>query len=174
LLLRKTFEKYVTLVTLHKILQVSLSIRIFAKSMNIKRNSRSKPWLAKKQGRNRRSLNEGRLIRPFEGVASNGFYKTPQWRATRESVLNRDGICQWCLHLGQVNQATEADHVIPLNRCDNEGISKYDQSNIVGSCRSCNARRASYEANGVRFESFEDCVKYMRKKIYGYEKGSDQ
>ena len=138
--------------------------------MNLRRTSRKKPWIAKKQGRNRRDLDSGRLVRPFEGVASNGFYKTPQWRATREAVLHRDGICQWCLHLGHVTPATEADHVIPLNRCDNG----YDQTNIVGSCRSCNARRASYEANGVRFDSFEDCVKYMRKKLYGNEDSGKQ
>jgi hypothetical protein len=142
--------------------------------MELKRKSRRKPWLAKKQGRNRRKLDGGSLVRPFEGVASNGFYKTSQWRSTREAVLNRDGICQWCLHLGKVTEANEADHVIPLNRCDNKGISGYDQSNIVGSCRSCNARRASYEANGVRFEDFDSCVKYMRKKLYGNEEGSDK
>lgn len=142
--------------------------------MELKRKSRPKPWLAKKQGRNRRDLDSGRLVRPFEGVESNGFYKTPQWRATREAVLNRDAICQWCLHLGRVTEATEADHVIPLNRCQHEGVSEYDKTNIVGSCRSCNARRASYEANGVRFESFDDCVNYMRKKLYGSEKSPDQ
>lgn len=140
--------------------------------MDLKRNSRPKPWISKKRGRNRRSLESGILVRPFEGVASNGFYKTSQWRATRESVLSRDAICQWCLHLGQLNPATDADHVVPLNRCENENISGYDQTNIVGSCRSCNSRRASYEANGVRFNSFEDCVDYMRKKLYGNEEGT--
>lgn len=142
--------------------------------MDLKRKARTKPWLAKKQGRNRRKLESGSLVRPFEGVASNGFYKTSQWRSTREAVLNRDAICQWCLHLGKVTEASDADHVIPLNRCDGEGVSGYDQSNIVGSCRSCNARRASYEANGVRFEDFDHCVKYMRKKLYGNEEGSSE
>tara|TARA_R110001632_G_scaffold106631_1_gene216142 strand:+ start:232 stop:657 length:426 start_codon:yes stop_codon:yes gene_type:complete len=140
--------------------------------MDLKRNSRPKPWISKKRGRNRRGLESGILVRPFEGVASNGFYKTSQWRATREAVLSRDAICQWCLHLGQLNPATDADHVVPLNRCENEGVSGYDQTNIVGSCRSCNSRRASYEANGVRFKSFEECVDYMRKKLYGNEKGT--
>ena len=110
--------------------------------MDLKRNSRPKPWISKKRGRNRRGLESGILIRPFEGVASNGFYKTSQWRATREAVLSRDAICQWCLHLGQLNPATDADHVVPLNRCENEGVSGYDQTNIVGSCRSCISRRA--------------------------------
>jgi 5-methylcytosine-specific restriction endonuclease McrA len=138
--------------------------------MDIKRRARRKPWIAKKQGRNRRRSDTGELVRPFEGVEDNSFYKTEMWRATRLAVLSRDGVCQWCLHLARITEATEADHVVPVRRCDEEGISPYDKTNIVGSCRSCNARRAAYEAKGVRLNTFDDWVEYLRRKLKNQNK----
>jgi 5-methylcytosine-specific restriction endonuclease McrA len=61
--------------------------------------------------------------------------------------------------------ASEADHIIPLDRCAEHGVSPYDQTNIVGSCRSCNSRRASYEAKGVFYDNFDDWVTFLRKKL---------
>ena len=134
--------------------------------MNLRRRGRSKPWMAKKSGRNTRNLKTGELIKPFSGSGvSSSFYQSPEWRATSKAVLDRDGVCQWCLHLGRVTVATQADHVVPVHRCQEEGINPYDKTNIVGSCRSCNSKRAAYEARGVRFTSFDHCVNYMKKKI---------
>lgn len=133
--------------------------------MNIRRKARPKPWMAKKQGRNRRNAETHELIKPFANNVSSTFYKSSQWKATRESVLNRDPTCVWCLHLARMTPATEADHVIPVHRCDYEGVSPYDQSNIVGSCRSCNARRASYDAKGVHYTTIEGWVDFLRRKL---------
>lgn len=138
--------------------------------MDIKRKSRPKPWMAKKAGRNRRKATTGELVKPFTGVGDNSFYKTDMWRATRQAVLHRDGVCQWCLHLARVSEATEADHVIPVRRCEQEGVSPYDQTNIVGSCRSCNSRRAAYEAKGIAFNTFDQWVDYLREKLKNQNK----
>jgi len=123
---------------------------------NLRRKARSKPWIAKKKGRNVRKKDTGELIKPYANKThSSGtlnVYKSAQWRATREAVLNRDGVCQWCLHLARM---TPAEH----------GVSPYDQTNIVGSCRSCNTRRASYEAKGVFYDNFDDWVTFLRKKL---------
>lgn len=133
--------------------------------MNLRRRSRPKPWLAKKKGRNTRNLKTGELVKPFQGSGvSSSFYQSPQWKATSYAVLERDAVCQWCLRLGRIREATQADHVVPVHRCLSEGINEYDKTNIVGSCASCNAKRAAYEARGVIFKDFDDCVKYMQKK----------
>lgn len=135
---------------------------------NLRRKSRPKPWLAKKQGRNRRKMDTDELVKPFHnkthtsGIST--IYKTAEWKATREAVLYRDAVCQWCLHLARITEATEADHIIPLARCADHDISPYDQTNIVGSCRPCNTRRASYEAKGVFYETFDEWVAYLRRK----------
>lgn len=134
--------------------------------MRIKTKERSKPWIAKKQGRNTRNKATGKLIKPFanKNVNSSEFYNSSGWRSTRASVLAKDALCSWCLHLGRVTEATEVDHVIPLSHCSAEGINPLDKNNLVPSCRSCNARRAAYEARGVYFTTFDAWVKYLRQK----------
>lgn len=133
-------------------------------TMNIRRAARKKPWIAKKQGRNRRKLNTDELVKPFSNTTSSAFYKTTTWRAVRESVLVRDGLCVWCLNEARATEATEADHVVPMERCYEYDIDPHDPSNIVGSCRSCNTRRAAYSARGVFFETIEGWQKYLRLK----------
>jgi 5-methylcytosine-specific restriction endonuclease McrA len=130
--------------------------------MNLRRNSRPKPWISKKKGRNERHLKTGKLRKPFMGHISDKRYQTPMWRATREAVLARDPVCVWCLELCKVTVATEADHVIPAKSLDDYEF--HDQSNIVGSCRSCNARRAAYEAQGYHFQTKEEWAEFLRKK----------
>ena len=133
--------------------------------MMIRRKARKKPWMATKRGRNVRKLEDGALVRPFSNALTDGdFYGSQEWRATRSAVLARDPMCVWCLHLAKATPATEADHIIPANRCEAEGISKLDQSNIVGSCRSCNSRRAAYEARGTHYNTLHEWVEFLRKK----------
>jgi 5-methylcytosine-specific restriction endonuclease McrA len=131
--------------------------------MDIRRKSRPKPWMAKKKGRNWRA--KGSSSSGSFGGTDNTFYRSEQWKATSKAVLDRDGVCQWCLYTAKVTPATEADHIIPVNRCEEEGVNPYDQTNIVGSCRSCNSRRASYEAKGTHLNTFDDWVKFLRRKL---------
>jgi len=130
--------------------------------MEIKRHGRKKPWMAKKKGRNERELTTGKLKKPFMNYTTDPRYHSPSWKATREAVLQRDPVCVWCLELSKLTPSTEADHVIPSRRLPDYEF--YDQSNIVGSCRSCNSRRASYEAKGVHFDTFEEWAKFLKKK----------
>jgi 5-methylcytosine-specific restriction endonuclease McrA len=141
---------------------------------DLRRKARPKPWLAKKQGRNRRRKGTDELVKPYEGKTHTGitstFYKDARWKATREQVLHRDGVCQWCLHLARVTEATEVDHIIPLAKCEAHDISPYDPTNLVASCRSCNSRRASYEAKGVFYETFDEWVQFLRQKLINKNK----
>lgn len=133
--------------------------------MDIRRRARRKPWIAKSRGRNVRDAKTEELIKPYaNNVSDSSFYKTAAWRATREAVLVRDSLCVWCLHLAKVTPANEADHVIPKDLCEQHDISPYDQGNIVGSCRSCNSRRAAYSAKGIFFETLDKWVDYLRRK----------
>lgn len=135
--------------------------------MHINGKERKKPWIATKRGRNVRRKSDDKLIKPYSNKTSSGVhsvYKSSEWRATREAVLTRDGLCVWCLHLGKVTEPTECDHVVPLQHCEAEGIHPLDQSNLVASCRSCNSRRAAYEGHGVYFTTIKEWVDYLRKK----------
>lgn len=126
--------------------------------------------MAKGKGRTTRNLETGDLIKPFEGFDSGGFYGTPQWKATSRAVLNRDPVCQWCLAVGVVRESQCADHIVSRNRCASKGINPYDQTNIVGSCRSCNSKRASYEAKGYHMNTYQDWATFLKNKRYGEQK----
>ena len=133
--------------------------------MELRIKSRKKPWLSKKQGRNTRNKKTGELIKPFSNSLSDkSFYKTSAWKATREAVLYRDPSCVWCLNLAKLTPASEADHVIPMELCQAYDVDPLDKSNIVGSCRSCNARRAAYSSRGVFYDSIDKWVNYLRRK----------
>ena len=136
----------------------------------IHRKGRRKPWIAKRKGRPKVDP-DGNPQGSFTGYGADRDkrYKTAQWRATREAVLHRDPVCVWCLPCGKLTESTEADHVIPAQRLDDD-THFYDQSNIVGSCRSCNARRASYEAKGVYFESTEEWQDFLQQKTLNRRK----
>ena len=136
----------------------------------IHRKGRRKPWIAKRKGRPKVDP-DGRPQGSFTGYGADRDkrYKTAQWRATREAVLHRDPVCVWCLPCGKLEEATEADHVVPAQRLDDD-THFYDQSNIVGSCRSCNARRASYEAKGVYYETVEEWQDFLKQKTLNKRK----
>lgn len=56
----------------------------------------------------------------------------PKWEALRKAVLERDNyICHW-----DGAYATEADHLTPKSKGGRDEL-----SNLVASCKSCNARR---------------------------------
>ena len=130
--------------------------------MDIRRRMRPKPWMSKKRGRNSRSLETGKIRVPFMGYTTDSRYHSAEWRATRSSVLSRDPVCVWCLEMSILTPSNEADHVKASRRLDH--VEFYDQSNIVGSCRSCNSTRAGYEAQGNAFDTFDEWVQFLKKK----------
>jgi 5-methylcytosine-specific restriction endonuclease McrA len=124
--------------------------------------------MSDKKGRSVRSKEDGTLQTSFKGVEasqSNPLYRTAEWLATRDAVLFRDPLCQWCLACGMAVEATDADHIIPSSMLHARS-EFFDQDNIVGSCRSCNSRRASYSAKGVYFETKEEWEKFLRRKHF--------
>lgn len=134
--------------------------------MDLKRRARQKPWMAKSKGRTDRD-SQGDLKKSFGGsdAQSNPLYRTAEWLATRDAVLHRDPLCVWCLACGIAAESTDADHVIPgsysATRSD-----FFDQENLVGSCRSCNSKRASYAAKGTYFETRKEWEEFLRRKHF--------
>lgn len=123
--------------------------------------------MADKRGRTDRTP-DGDIRKPFKGSeasSANPLYKTAEWLATRDAVLFRDPLCQWCLACGLAVEATDADHVIPASRSTSHA-EFFDQDNIVGSCRSCNTRRASYSAKGVYYETKKEWQDFLRRKHF--------
>jgi 5-methylcytosine-specific restriction endonuclease McrA len=131
---------------------------------SINRKGRKKPWLTYKKGRAKFSP-DGTKKEAFAGYGADADkrYKTAEWKATRRAVLAKQPTCIWCLPCGRLSEATAVDHLIPAHRLP-EGTSFYDQSNLVGSCKSCNSRRASYEAKGVSFDTIEEWQAFLAER----------
>ena len=68
--------------------------------------------------------------KPRKDLASSA-YRTQRARFLAEW----DGPCHWCKRA----KAVELDHIIPVAA----GIDPKDQTNWVGSCKKCNARRGA-------------------------------
>ena len=114
--------------------------------------------MAKKKGRTRPSYSNASVSQ------SNPLYKTAEWEATRQAVLERYPVCYWCEHIGLLTEATDADHILPSSSLHTRS-SFFDQDNLVGSCRSCNSKRASYTAKGVWLETKEEWAAYLKMKF---------
>ena len=63
----------------------------------------------------------------------------PEFRRRRAELLEGNPLCHW----GCGQPATEADHLIPYDIVG-------DDSPLVPSCKSCNARRGAHHVNGKR------------------------
>jgi hypothetical protein len=68
------------------------------------------------------------------------FYTTPEWRAVRLAVIERDGpICRWCTQLASLTDLT-VDHVKPRSLFPELAL---DLGNLQVLCRSCNSKKGA-------------------------------
>lgn len=80
-------------------------------------------------------------------------YQTTQWRALRQTVLERDGhVCQYC-----GGRALQADHVTPRS-CGGKDV----LSNLVACCTRCNEL-----AGATHFNGFADKKRWLRLRVGG-------
>ncbi|WP_350356297.1 HNH endonuclease [Leisingera thetidis] len=63
---------------------------------------------------------------------------------TRQAVALRAGFrCQHCgRYLGMHG---EADHIIPRSKCQEHGLSEFDQSNLQWLCQPCHSKKSNAE-----------------------------
>jgi len=76
-------------------------------------------------------------------MAGNPIYGTKRWKEVRRLTLEEDPECHWCRLKGKRTKATQADHIVELDR----GGDPYDRSNLVSSCSHCNASRGARFVN---------------------------
>jgi 5-methylcytosine-specific restriction endonuclease McrA len=60
-----------------------------------------------------------------------------RWQAIRPGILNRDNHTCQIAGPGCTTQATDVDHIIPLN----EGGQRLDPTNLRAACTHCNSSR---------------------------------
>jgi phage terminase large subunit-like protein len=73
----------------------------------------------------------------------------PGYRKARRRFMDEwDGPCHWCKRA----RATEVDHVVGVVH----GIDPTDESNWVGSCKKCNARRGANDVAKLRQKKLAD------------------
>ena len=136
-----------------------ISLLVSRSPMYIRRKAKPKPWMAKKKGRSKPSYANASVS------SANPLYKTAEWESTRQAVLQRYPVCYWCEHIGILTESTDADHIQPSSSLQSRS-QFFDQENIVGSCRSCNSKRASYSAKGVWLETKEEWGAYLKMKFF--------
>jgi 5-methylcytosine-specific restriction enzyme A len=73
------------------------------------------------------------------------------WRRLREQILQRDKyLCQYCLPVGRVREATEVDHKTPLSK---GGTDKPE--NLASTCHSCHETKTMQEQGGKAKVAFD-------------------
>jgi 5-methylcytosine-specific restriction protein A len=93
-----------------------------------------KPWLTPRQ--------------PFDNRRKNPFYSSAAWRRFRLSVIMQSPICVHCEKQGIHTQATDADHIKPINPDEpyNTEHGKYgeplDENNVQTLCRRCHMSKS--------------------------------
>jgi 5-methylcytosine-specific restriction protein A len=75
-------------------------------------------------------------------VPAKKLYDSKEWRRARLAQLKRHPLCEDCLELGAVVEATEVDH-----RVRHEGDRKKfkDRSNLQSLCKPCHSRKTAGE-----------------------------
>jgi len=68
----------------------------------------------------------------------NDFYKTPEWRNTREIVLREEIYCRECLKKGIYKIATEVDHIIDIKKDPSKAL---DRNNLQALCKECHSKK---------------------------------
>lgn len=68
----------------------------------------------------------------------NGFYLSPEWKAKRAYILQRDGyMCRECKRYGRAKEATTVHHIKHLDEFPELAL---DDDNLISLCVTCHAK----------------------------------
>lgn len=77
---------------------------------------------------------------------SNSHYNTRLWSKLRIIQLSKQPLCQACISLGKVTQATVVDHLFPWNQIGSQAF----VANIFQSlCPECHSVKTNLEQQGI-------------------------
>ncbi|MGA2466426.1 MAG: HNH endonuclease [Thermodesulfobacteriota bacterium] len=68
------------------------------------------------------------------------FYNSRAWKAARTMQFNLHPLCQLCLKVNIIREATTVDHIVPIDM----GGEKLDQMNLQSVCASCHASKHAW------------------------------
>lgn len=71
-------------------------------------------------------------------AAMRGFYSSARWRRLRAQVLAEEPLCLACRAEGQLEPATDVDHVVP-HRGNRARF--FDRDNLQALCHACHSRK---------------------------------
>ncbi len=71
------------------------------------------------------------------------LYRTKAWKATRNFMLRREGLCRQCRSEGLITAGEEVDHIVPHREFCAAGGSFYDRNNLQVLCRACHFRKSA-------------------------------
>lgn len=66
------------------------------------------------------------------------FYSSGRWRKLRNKKLKTDPLCEYCLEDDIVTEATEVDHIIPI---DARWDLRLSWDNLKSACHSCHMKK---------------------------------
>lgn len=69
------------------------------------------------------------------------FYNSRAWRKLRQRILDSEPLCRSCKAKGIITEATEIDHIKPINESGN----KWDINNLQPLCKSCHSSKTAKE-----------------------------
>jgi 5-methylcytosine-specific restriction endonuclease McrA len=73
------------------------------------------------------------LKRFVSSTAPERFYQQARWRKLSSICLREEPICRICKkHISQ-----QVDHIIPVAKCEQYGISPFDRNNLRSLCIVC-------------------------------------
>lgn len=73
-------------------------------------------------------------------------YNSSRHRKGRIAYLKENPLCAECLKKGKTEEATEFDHIQPIN----QGGDAWDIDNKQGLCKSCHARKSAKERHQAK------------------------
>ena len=65
------------------------------------------------------------------------FYQSKEWRALRKYKIELNPLCEICIPLGKLTEATQVHHKMALERFPTLGL---DINNLQSLCHSCHSR----------------------------------
>ena len=97
--------------------------------------------------------------RTVNSTSLNKFYKSKEWRSTRDDYIEQHPFCEQCIMNGIVKPATDVHHIVSFSqgRTDEERWQLLlDYSNLRALCKKCH--RMVHELGEIRidFETYEE------------------